>query len=96
MTGCRRPSKAAKGWISEHGASGCTPGIEIGPHSPMILPGSAKVLFVDRLADQYLVTVKVSENHRGKFDKLNFGKRSRTSALIGMVGSILPIIKIPT
>ena len=35
----------------------------------------AKVLFVDRLADQYLITVKVCENHRCKFDNLNFGEK---------------------
>jgi hypothetical protein len=34
----------------------------------------AKVLFVDRFADQHLVTVKVCENHRCKFNKLNFGQ----------------------
>jgi hypothetical protein len=35
----------------------------------------AKVLIVDRLADQYLITVKVCENQRCKFDKLNFGEK---------------------
>ena len=34
----------------------------------------AKVLVVDRLADQYLITVKVRENHRCTFEKLNFGE----------------------
>jgi hypothetical protein len=34
----------------------------------------AKVLFVDKLADQYLVTVKICETRRGPLDKLNFGK----------------------
>lgn len=34
----------------------------------------AKVLLVDRLADQYLVTVRVCGNSLCKFDKLNFGK----------------------
>jgi hypothetical protein len=34
----------------------------------------AKVLFVDRFADQYLVTVRVCGNYRCKFDKLNFGE----------------------
>ena len=34
----------------------------------------AKVLFVDRLADQYLITVKVCENRGCTFDKLNFGE----------------------
>jgi len=34
----------------------------------------AKVLFVDRLADQYLITVKVCQNHRCTFDKLDFGE----------------------
>src|ERR1700759_2476790 len=35
----------------------------------------AKVLIVDRLADQYLITVKVCEKHRCRFDKLNFGEK---------------------
>ena len=35
----------------------------------------AKVLLVDRLAGQYLITVKVCENHRCTFDKLNFGEK---------------------
>jgi hypothetical protein len=35
----------------------------------------AKVLIVDRLVDQYLITVKVCENQRCKFDKLNFGEK---------------------
>src|ERR1700722_2595162 len=38
----------------------------------------AKVLLVDRLADQYLITVKVCENHRCTFDKLNFGENKPT------------------
>jgi len=35
----------------------------------------AKVLIVNKLADQYLITVKVCEKHRCEFDKLNFGKK---------------------
>jgi hypothetical protein len=35
----------------------------------------AKILIVDRLVDQYLITVKVCENQRCKFDKLNFGEK---------------------
>ena len=35
----------------------------------------AKVLIVDRLGDQYLITVKVSEKHRCAFRGLNFGER---------------------
>jgi hypothetical protein len=35
----------------------------------------AKVLIVDRLVDLYLITVKVCENQRCKFDKLNFGEK---------------------
>jgi hypothetical protein len=35
----------------------------------------AKVLIVNRLADQYLITVKVCEKHRCEFDKLDFGKK---------------------
>jgi len=34
----------------------------------------AKVLFVDRLGDQYLIAVKVCESHRGTFDGLSFGE----------------------
>jgi hypothetical protein len=34
----------------------------------------AKILIVDRLADQYLITVKVRQNHRCKFDMLDFGE----------------------
>jgi hypothetical protein len=34
----------------------------------------AKVLKVDRLADQYIVTVKVYGSHGGEFDKLHFGE----------------------
>jgi len=35
----------------------------------------AKVLTVDRLAGQYLITVKVCENRLCKFDKLDFGEK---------------------
>jgi hypothetical protein len=42
----------------------------------------AKVLFVDRLVDQYLVTVKVSENHRGKFDKTEFRGKEAAARLL--------------
>ena len=34
---------------------------------------SAKVLIVDRLGDQYLITVQVSEKHPSTFDGLTFG-----------------------
>jgi hypothetical protein len=34
---------------------------------------SAKVLIVDRLGDQYLITVQVSEKHPCTFDGLTFG-----------------------
>ena len=56
----------------------------------------AKVLFVDRLADQYLITVKVCETVDAHSINSISEKISRTSAPIAMVGLILPIIKIPT
>jgi len=44
-------------------------------HSQMIRI-SAKVLQVDRLGNQYLVTVLVArEKYSGTFDRLNFGKK---------------------
>jgi hypothetical protein len=35
----------------------------------------AKVLSVNRLADQYIVTVKVCESRGCKFNQLHFGKK---------------------
>lgn len=43
----------------------------------------AKVLIVDRLADQYIVTVKVCDSHGCNFDKLHFGKKKLGSYLNG-------------
>ena len=56
---------------------------------------SAKVLIVDRLGDQYLITVQVSKNiHLRSMDLLS-ETIGRASARIGTVGWILFITKIP-
>ena len=55
----------------------------------------AKVLIVDRLGDQYLITVQVSKNiHVHSMDLLS-ETIGRASARIGMVGLTLFITKIP-
>ena len=59
-------------------------------------PIPAKVLNIDRLGDQFLITVQVwCGKYNGTFDRLTFGKISRNSVRIATVGLIFPIIKIP-
>ena len=40
-----------------------------------MIPVPAKILSVDKLGDQYLLTVQVGrEKYKGAFDRLNFGE----------------------
>ena len=59
-------------------------------------PIPAKVLNIDRLGDQFLITVQVGRGkYNGTFDRLTFGENKPQVVRIATVGLIFPIIKIP-
>jgi hypothetical protein len=59
-------------WWRRFGFSACS--VRLNPYKKSLMTRlSAKVLIVDRLGDQYLITVQVSEKYPCTFDRLTFG-----------------------